>query len=834
MKQADGRTTRRRKLPHPAAERLDASAAWCRQQGWEPFPFQREVWQAVVDGESGLVHAPTGTGKTLAVWLGAVAAGWTPQPLRVVWLTPLRALAADSAAALNQPLPDLAPDWTVAIRTGDTPTAARRTMRMRPPTAMITTPESLSLLLSLEDAADAFSGLQLVVVDEWHELLASKRGVQTELALARLRSLSPGLRTWGLSATLGNIDEAAMALVGGAVESPRIVRADVPRQLEIETLIPKPMERFPWAGHMGMRLLPQVVETLEPVATSLVFTNTRSQAERWFEAIRRTRPQWKLALHHGSIDRELRTEAEEGLRRGVLKAVVATGSLDLGVDFGPVEQVLQIGSPKGIARLLQRAGRSGHRPGAVGRLVCVPTHALELVECAAARQAASEGVTEPRRPLTGALDVLAQHIVTVACSGGFREADLFDEVRQTAAFRQLDQASWQWAMDFASRGGPALAAYPDFARIRERFGRWYVAGPAIARRHRMSIGTITSDAAVEVKWLRGGRLGTVEESFVSRLNEGDRFIFAGRTLKLFRFDGLIAWVRRAKPSAVGVAVPRWNGGRMPLSTLLASHVQSLVAEQPRRGRKTAEMAAVEPLLTTQAQWSRRPQPKSLLIELVASRDGHHAFLYPFAGRLVHEGLAALVAWRIAQASPATLVSTVNDWGFQILGRQRIQPAAASGEAFWRRMLTPEGLLEDLLACLNGTEMARRQFREIARVAGLIAGHGAGRKGERNLQASAGLLFDVLEEYDPANMLLEQARREVLEAQFEYRRLHAALEQIAAEDIHIVEPRRLSPLGFPLWAEQIQSRLSTQGWLERITEMARELEETAGCSSRREA
>jgi len=834
MKQADGRTTRRRKLPHPAAERLDASAAWCRQQGWEPFPFQREVWQAVVDGESGLVHAPTGTGKTLAVWLGAVAAGWTPQPLRVVWLTPLRALAADSAAALNQPLPDLAPDWTVAIRTGDTPTAARRTMRMRPPTAMITTPESLSLLLSLEDAADAFSGLQLVVVDEWHELLASKRGVQTELALARLRSLSPGLRTWGLSATLGNIDEAAMALVGGAVESPRIVRADVPRQLEIETLIPKPMERFPWAGHMGMRLLPQVVETLEPVATSLVFTNTRSQAERWFEAIRRTRPQWKLALHHGSIDRELRTEAEEGLRRGVLKAVVATGSLDLGVDFGPVEQVLQIGSPKGIARLLQRAGRSGHRPGAVGRLVCVPTHALELVECAAAREAASEGVTEPRRPLNGALDVLAQHIVTVACSGGFREADLFDEVRQTAAFRQLDQASWQWAMDFASRGGPALAAYPDFARIRERFGRWYVAGPAIARRHRMSIGTITSDAAVEVKWLRGGRLGTVEESFVSRLNEGDRFIFAGRTLKLFRFDGLIAWVRRAKPSAVGVAVPRWNGGRMPLSTLLASHVQALVAEQPRPGRTTAEMAAVEPLLTTQAQWSRRPQPKSLLIELVASRDGHHAFLYPFAGRLVHEGLAALVAWRIAQASPATLVSTVNDWGFQILGRQRIQPAAASGEAFWRRMLTPAGLLEDLLACLNGTEMARRQFREIARVAGLIAGHGAGRKGERNLQASAGLLFDVLEEYDPANMLLEQARREVLEAQFEYRRLHAALERIAAEEIHIVEPRRLSPLGFPLWAEQIQSRLSTQGWLERITEMARELEETAGCSSRREA
>ena len=814
--------------------RRETAAAWCRERGWEPFPFQREVWQAVCAGESGLVHAPTGTGKTLAVWLGAVAAGWSAEPLRVIWLTPLRALAADSAAALREPLPKLAPDWTVGMRTGDTPTAARRAMRMRPPTAMITTPESLSLLLSLEDAAESFAGLRLVVVDEWHELLSSKRGVQTELALARLRRLAPGLMTWGISATLGNIDEAATALVGPASASPRIVRADVPRAIEIETLIPKPMERFPWAGHMGMRLLPQVVEVLGRVATSLVFTNTRSQAERWFEAIQRSQPDWKLALHHGSIDRELRTAAEEGLRRGKLKAVVATGSLDLGVDFGPVEQVLQIGSPKGIARLLQRAGRSGHRPGAVGRLVCVPTHALELVECAAARQAAGHGATEPRRPLTGAVDVLAQHIVTVACSGGFREQELYEEVRSTAAFADLEQRSWRWAMDFAARGGPALAAYPDFARIRERFGRWYVASPAIARRHRMSIGTITSDAAVEVKWLRGGRLGTVEESFVSRLNEGDRFIFAGRTLRLFRFDGLTAWVRRAKPSAAGVSVPRWNGGRMPLSTLLASEVQALVAETPAGMERLSEVIAVEPLLATQAEWSRRPQRESLLIELVASRDGHHAFLYPFAGRLVHEGLAALVAWRIAQEAPATLVFTVNDWGFQILGRHRVAGGTAGSDAFWRRMLSPDHLLEDLLACLNGTEMARRQFREIARVAGLIAGHGSGRKGDRNLQASAGLLFDVLEEHDPDNMLLEQARREVLEAQFEYRRLHAALARIADEPIVITEPRRLSPLAFPLWAEQIQSRLSTQGWLERISDMARELEETAACGSSREA
>jgi ATP-dependent Lhr-like helicase len=273
---------------------------------------------------------------------------------------------------------------------------------------------------------------------------------------------------------------------------------------------------------------------------------------------------------------------------------------------------------------------------------------------------------------------------------------------------------------------------------------------------------------------------------------------------------------------------------MPLSTLLASEVQALVAETPAGMERLSEVIAVEPLLATQAEWSRRPQRESLLIELVASRDGHHAFLYPFAGRLVHEGLAALVAWRIAQEAPATLVFTVNDWGFQILGRHRVAGGTAGSDAFWRRMLSPDHLLEDLLACLNGTEMARRQFREIARVAGLIAGHGSGRKGDRNLQASAGLLFDVLEEHDPDNMLLEQARREVLEAQFEYRRLHAALARIADEPIVITEPRRLSPLAFPLWAEQIQSRLSTQGWLERISDMARELEETAACGSSREA
>ena len=808
--------------------------AWCTSRGWEAFPFQEDVWRACAAGTSGLVHAPTGTGKTLAAWLGALARSRAADTagLRVVWITPLRALAADTVAALKQPLDDLrkctwlSRRWRVGLRTGDTSAADRRRLKENWPEALVTTPESLSILLSLDDAHDIFASLDTVVVDEWHELLSTKRGVQTELALARLRALRPDLATWGLSATLPNLDEAVSALVGpGQAAAAEIVQACVPRRLTIDTLIPTPMERFPWAGHMGLRLLPQVIAAIDAVTTTLVFTNTRSQAERWFEAIQSARPDWKklVALHHGSVDRDLRTQAEQGLKQGRLKCVVATSSLDLGVDFGPVEQVLQVGSPKGIARLLQRAGRSGHAPGATGRLVCVPTHALELVECAAARTAAEAGQVEPRRPLLAPLDCLAQHIVTIACSGGFREADLLTEVRSTHAYAALDDASWRWALDFAARGGPALAAYPDYARIIERFGRWYVASKAIVRKHRMSIGTITADATVDVKWLRGGRLGTVEESFIARLNEGDRFLFAGKPLILFRFDGLNAWVKRARGSAA-LQVPRWNGGRMPLSTLLSSAVLDLVRTADNSDAAIpAEARAVVPLFQTQARWSRLPDHETLLVEQWQGRDGHHTFIFPFAGRLVHEGLAALVAWRIASRRPTTLTFAATDWGFALSGREPL----ATDERTWRQLFSPANLLEDLLGCLNGTEMARRHFREIARVAGLVSGAG---RSSRQTQASAGLLYDVLLEHDGDNMLLAQARREVLEQQFEFQRLHEALDAIATKEIRILATPRISPLAFPIWAAFVQSRLTTQGWLERITAMATELEQAAAAAS----
>jgi ATP-dependent Lhr-like helicase len=844
-----GRRSSRQSSPSPhdnATAPFTPLEDWFKARDQQAFPFQREVWEAMAAGCDGLLHAPTGTGKTLAAWLGAL---WRNRPdadnataargLRVIWITPLRALAADTARRLEKPLEDLAEmlseRWQVGTRTGDTSAADRRRLRQNWPAGLVTTPESLSILLSLDDSHERFADLDTVIVDEWHELLGSKRGVQTELALARLRAIRPKLLTWGLSATLANLDEAAAALVGPTRKKhARLIKADAPRRLAFSTLLPKPIERFPWAGHMGLRLLPQVIETIENASTTLAFTNTRAQAERWFDAIRAARPDWKhqLALHHGSVDRDLRSEAEAGLRSGSLKCVVATSSLDLGVDFGPVEQVLQIGSPKGIARLLQRAGRSGHAPGATGRLVCVPTHALELIECAAARLAATAGTVEARRPLTGAIDCLAQHIVTVACGGGFREHELLAEVRGTHAFADLDDTAWQWALDFATRGGPALAAYPDFCRIKERFGRWYIASPALARRHRQSIGTITSNATVEVKWLRGGRLGSVEEAFISRLNTGDRFLFAGRPLTLFRFDGLVAWVKRARGSQ-GLPVPRWNGGRMPLSTLLSDAVldqvrlagevnaatDSPTGSSPPPQSLPSETAAVAPLLATQARWSRLPSRDMLLIERARSRDGHHLFVFPFEGRLVHEGLAALLAWRIASRTPSTLTLAANDWGFELSGAK---PLALDARDF-RQLFKPGDLLADLFACLNGTEMAKRQFREIARVAGLVQ---TGQRSTKQTQASAGLIFDVLAEHDAENMLLEQARREVLQQQFEFQRLAESLEAIASREIVVVDTPRLSPLAFPIWAEQIQSRLTTQNWRERVVQMAAELEQAA--------
>ena len=816
-------------MPRVPRDPAPRARAWMAARGWTPFDFQREVWAAQAAGQSGLLHATTGAGKTYAVWLGLLErlAGATPPPrapaLTALWITPMRALAADSAAALAAPLPDLAPGWTLGLRTGDTASAERARQDRRLPTALVTTPESLSLLLSRPEAATALGGVRAVVVDEWHELLGTKRGVQVQLALARLRRWRPDLQVWGMSATLGNLDEARAVLCGGG---PSVgVQGRVDKTLVIDTLIPEEPGRYSWAGHLGARMQAPVVEELARSDTALVFTNTRSQAELWYQMLLDARPDWagQVALHHGSLDKSVREWVEQGLKGGQLKAVVATSSLDLGVDFLPVQRVLQIGSAKGVARLLQRAGRSGHAPGRPSRLTLVPTNTLELVEAAAVRAAALAGRVESRHSPEQPLDVLVQHLVTVALGGGFDAEALYDEVRGAWAYRHLSRAAFDWALAFCERGGDSLTAYPDYHRIaRAEDGRWTVPdtpqGRATARRHRLGVGTIVSDAALQVQYLNGARIGTIEEGFIGRLRRGDCFVFAGRLLEFVRVQDMTAWVKKAT-KAKG-AVPTWQGGQMPLSTELADAVLAQMAEAADGRFHSPELTAAGPMLRTQAERSALPRPGVLLIEHQRSREGHHLCLYPFAGRQVHLGLASLLAWRLSRAQANTFSLSVNDYGLELLGAEPVPlEPLLDGSAF-----AEDDLLDHVLASLNAGELAQRRFREIARIAGLVfGGYPGAPKSLKQLQASSSLFYDVFRQYDPGNLLLDQARREVLSHELDLARLRAVLGRLRGWRREVVALSAPSPLSLPLMVERLRERLTTEQLAARLERLLREAE-----------
>jgi len=860
----------RRQLALPSGE------GWFAAHGWQPFEFQREVWDHVAAGRSGLLHATTGSGKTYAVWfalLNRALAGAVPGGgLRLLWLTPMRALAADTARALAEPLADLGLDWTVAVRTGDTESDERARQAKRLPEVLITTPESLSLMLSRADSREQLSGIALVVVDEWHELIGTKRGVQVQLALARLRSFArqraaqraavprpgaggggggtidgaapecaplartqelnpkPGapaaLPVWGLSATIGNTAHAMQVLLN--CDEGVLVEGRIDKAIVVDTLLPDDPGRFPWAGHLGLKMLEPVIREIESASTTLVFTNTRSQAELWYQSLLGARPEWAglIALHHGSLAREVREWVELGLKDGRLKAVVATSSLDLGVDFLPVERVLQIGSPKGVARLLQRAGRSGHAPGRASRVTLVPTNTLELVEAAAARHAVAERRIESRQAPERPLDVLVQHLVTIALGTGFAEEELRAEVRDTWSYRGLADEEWDWALDFVGRGGEALRAYPDYHRVlRDDAGIHRVQNARIGQRHRMSIGTIVSEATMLVKLMNGRSLGSIEESFISRLRKGDAFLFGGRTLELVRVHEMTAYAQPAKRKSG--AVPRWMGTKMPLSTELADAVLRRFEEAVAGRYEGPEMRLARPLIELQARWSVVPTRDTLVVESMRSREGRHLFVYPFAGRHVHMGLAALLACRIGQATPSTFSIAVNDYGFELLSPDDIDWMGA-----WQRrrdaLLSEEGLLDDVLASLNAGELAQRRFREVARVSGLIfQGYPGAPKSVKQLQASSSLFYEVFSKYDAGNRLLAQAQREVLEQELDLGRLRQSLGRMRRQEVRYRLLSRPTPFAFPLMVERFREQVTTEQLSARIERMLSDLERAAG-------
>jgi ATP-dependent Lhr-like helicase len=831
---------------------LEKINQWFQTKDWRPFDFQRRAWHAYLTGHSGLIHAATGIGKTYAAFLGpvieALADNQTKNaaisvktrkskdqrvakksaPLKILWITPLRALASDIQQAIFEPLSYCEFDWPIGIRTGDTPASVRAKQRKQLPTILITTPESLSLLLSYPEAKTQFKHLDLVVVDEWHELMGSKRGVMTQLDISHLRNWCPSLKIWGLSATLGNTDAAMQVLLGDQAAAGKLIHGRNPKTIAIKSVEPPEIERFPWAGHMGLRLLPQVIQTIQDAGSTLVFTNTRSQTEIWYQAILEARPDWAgiTALHHGSLDKKTRCFVESQLHRGNLKCVVCTSSLDLGVDFSPVDQVIQIGSPKGIARLMQRAGRSGHQPGEISRIVCVPTHALELLEFAAARQAIDSNTIEVRNPHNCPLDVLSQHLITLASGEGFSSEKIYKEVKTTYAYRDLKKKDFRWVLDFVTSGGQTLNAYAQYARVIRKNGRYLARDSEIVKRHRMNVGTITSDAAVAVKYINGHRLGMVEEKFVSKLQRGDCFVFSGQVLEYIKIKDMTLLVKKARNKKG--PVPQWMGGRMPLSSQLADSVRHQLQLARKNTFNSTELSTIRPLLKLQAKWSLIPGQKEFLIERTKTREGFHIFFYPFEGYLIHEGLAALLAYRISKLKPITISMAVNDYGFELLSDEEIPLV----QPIDKNLLASDKLLDDVLQSVNISEMARRQFREIARIAGLVFQGFPGRpKKSSQIQASSSLIFNVFKRYDPGNLLLKQATREVLEGQLEHHRLTAALTKLTSARIRIVDSEHPTPLAFPIMVNRMRAFVSSEKLSDRVRKMQMRLEGLADRSQR---
>ncbi len=801
---------------------------WFAAQGLKPQAFQRAAWQAYLAGRNGLLTAPTGTGKTYALLvpilleeLRATAMSRSPRGLRAIWIAPIRALTKEIEASAIRAITGLGLDWSVGVRTGDTTATAKRKQKERMPELLITTPESLHVLLAQKGSSALFADLRCLVADEWHELLGSKRAVLLELALSRLRTLAPTLKTWGISATIGNLEEAMDVLLGEeqAGQERIIIRGETKKRIEVRSVLPPDIRAFPWAGHAGVRSVEQVLPLLKESSSTLIFTNTRSFAERWYQRLLDVAPDLSgvIALHHGSLGRDLRDWVEEALHDHRLRAVICTSSLDLGVDFRPVETIVQVGGPKNVARFIQRAGRSGHQPGAVSRIHFVPTHAMELLEGAALRLAIDEQRVEQRMPYVRSFDVLCQYLVTLAVGDGFRQEEIHAEVLRTFSFRSMTMEEWHWVLGFITTGGPTLLAYDEFQKVQVEEGVYSVMDRGIALRHRLSIGTITSDSAIRVKFIGGGYIGSVEENFVSQLERGEVFWFAGRSLEFISIRNMEALVR--KSDVTKGRVPSWMGGRIPLSSQLSAVLRRIVQRAAEGEEQDVEVRTLAPLLEKQRERSHIPYGNELLVEKMRSREGHHVFIYPFEGRAVHEGMAALLAYRIGLLTPISFSIAMNDYGFELLSDREIPIQAA----FDSDLFSTAHLLHDIEASMNATEMARRRFREIAQIAGLVfKGFRSKAHPVRHLQASSHLFFEVFADMDPANLLLIQAREEVMTFQLEEARLRKALERIAGQHVVIKECKGSTPFCFPIMVDRLREKLTSEKLEERIKRMTAQL------------
>ncbi|WP_203294774.1 ligase-associated DNA damage response DEXH box helicase [Luteirhabdus pelagi] len=809
-------------------ELLEKAETWFADQGWKSFPFQRKTWKAFLQGKHGLLNAPTGSGKTYALWIPIVLQYIKDNPeyktkhekgLKAIWITPLRALSVEIQQAAQRFADELETGLTVGIRTGDTPQKERAKQKRSMPDLLVTTPESLMLLLASKGYKKMFKSLTAVVVDEWHELLGSKRGVQMELGLSRLKTISPELRIWGISATIGNLEQAQDVLLGmdpAFRENSVLIRAKRKRKIKVQSIIPKTMEKFPWRGHLGLHLLDEIIPIIKKSKTTLVFTNTRGQAEIWFQKILDRYPEFagEIAMHHGSIVKDTRLWVEQAIRNETLKAVVATSSLDLGVDFSPVETIIQIGGPKGIAKFLQRAGRSNHRPGEASVIYFLPTHALELVEASALKRAVKEEVMEDRIPYLLSFDVLIQYLVTLAVSEGFKPSNIFPEIQNTFCFQGITEDQWQWCLNFITLGSQSLQSYDEYKRVEvSSEGIFKVESRKIAMMHRLSIGTIVSDSMLLVKYVSGGFIGTIEEYFVGKMKPGDTFVFAGRTLELVRLRNMVAQVRRSKKKSSKIV--SFMGGRMTLSSQMSAILREELQSGGEYKQNTPELKALHELFHRQEQESIVPAENEFLIETFKTREGYHALFYPFEGRFVHEAMSSLLAYRISLLQPITFSLAYNDYGFELLSDKPLDIQ----QVVDNNLFTTDYLFDDLQKSLNSTELARRKFRDIAVISGMVfQGYPNKMAKTKHLQSSSQLLFDVFRDYEPDNLLYQQAFRETFEHQLEEGRLRMALERIATQEIVWKQCEKYTPFSFPIITDRMREKLSSEKLKDRIKRM----------------
>lgn len=796
------------------------------EKGWKPFDFQVNTWKDFLQGKSGMLNAPTGSGKTFALWFPVILDYIRQHPIdwqkprkngtQLIWVTPLRALALDIQKAMQEVCTSIGLPWQVAVRNGDTDTKERQAQKRNPPECLVTTPETLQILLAQKENQKVFKDVKAIVIDEWHELMGNKRGIQVQLALAYIKSICPqNFRLWGISATIGNLEESCRILLGNKLPV-HLVRADVQKNIQLHTVYPDELEKYPWSGHLGLKLIDKIIPIIEAHHSLLIFTNTRAQTEIWYHQIMSIRPDWAglVALHHGSLDQSVRSWVENALNAGKLKVVVCTSSLDLGVDFRPVDAVIQIGSPKGVARFVQRAGRAGHQPGLPSNIYFVPTHSLELLEAAALRSAIEKEEMESIHAPTLTYDVLIQFLITLAVGDGLRPDEIFQVIKSCYSFHELSQEEFDWILKFITEGGNSLSGYEEFSKVSlNDEGVYTVKDKKTAMRHRLSMGTIVSDPMLKVKFQNGTYLGMIEEYFLSKLKPGDRFFFSGRNLEFVSIKELSAIVKLSTKKSNNT--PSYMGGRISLTSKLAGKIREILENAAKGIFESDEVAYIHPLLDLQQRLSLIPDNHTLLVERNISREGHHIFFYPFEGRMVHEILGALVAYRISVSFPISFSIAMNDYGFELLSDSPIPIEEILEEDVFSEM----NLEEDILTCINESEMTKRKFRDIATISGLIFQGYPGKPIKfRHLQANSGILYGVFEEYDPHNLLLQQAHREVLDMQMEKDKILQAIRKINRQRIVLKTPGQFTPFSFPIMVDRLRAQLSSESLEDRIAKM----------------